>query len=207
LLGTNIKRTSIEIITEIQKKISANSTLLSLPQIISKIYNMTVGENKVVSMTYTLREESETGEMIQKVTEDRPFVYLFGIGGLLPAFKANLEGLNAGDDFSFVLKNHEAYGLPSDENIIRLDKKVFEIDGVFDDSVIKVGEIIPMEDEQGYPLTGKILEVDGDNILVDFNHPLAGLNLYFEGKILEVRDATHEELAHGHVHGAHGHHH
>ncbi len=105
------------------------------------------------------------------------------------------------------MKNDEAYGLPSDENIIRLDKKVFEIDGVFDEAVIKVGEIIPMEDEQGYPLTGKILEVDGNNVLVDFNHPLAGLNLYFEGKILEVRDATHEELAHGHVHGAHGHHH
>jgi len=168
---------------------------------------MTVGENKVVSMTYTLREESATGEMIQKVTEDRPFVYLFGIGGLLPSFKANLEGLNAGDDFSFVLKNNEAYGLASDENIIRLDKKVFEIDGVFDESVIKVGEVIPMEDEEGFPLTGKILEVDGQNILVDFNHPLAGLNLYFEGKILDVRDATNEELAHGHVHGPHEHHH
>jgi len=168
---------------------------------------MTVGENKVVSMIYTLREESATGELIQKVTEERPFVYLFGIGGLLPSFKANLEGLKAGDNFSFVLKNHEAYGPPSDENIIRLDKKVFEIDGVFDEAAIQVGEIIPMEDEEGYPLSGKILEVDEHNVLVDFNHPLAGLNLYFEGKILEVRDATHDELTHGHVHGAHGHHH
>ena len=168
---------------------------------------MTVGENKVVSMTYTLREESSTGQMIQKVTEERPFVYLFGIGGLLPSFKANLEGLNAGDDFSFVLQKNEAYGLPSDENIIRLDKKIFEIDGVFDEDAIRVGEIIPMEDEQGYPLSGKILEVADDNVLVDFNHPLAGLDLYFEGKILDVRDATNEELAHGHVHGPHGHHH
>ena len=87
---------------------------------------MAVAENKVVSMTYTLREESATGEMIQKVTEDRPFVYLFGIGGLLPSFKANLEGLNAGDDFSFRLRNDEAYGLPSDENIIRLNKAFTE---------------------------------------------------------------------------------
>jgi FKBP-type peptidyl-prolyl cis-trans isomerase SlyD len=168
---------------------------------------MTVGENKVVSMTYTLREESSTGQMIQKVTEDRPFVYLFGIGGLLPSFKANLEGLNAGDDFSFVLKKDQAYGLPSDQNIIRVDKKVFEIDGVFDEAAIKVGEIIPMEDEEGYPLSGRILEIADDTILIDFNHPLAGLDLHFEGKILEVREATHEELAHGHVHGAHGHHH
>lgn len=158
-------------------------------------------------MTYTLREESSTGQMIQKVTEDRPFVYLFGIGGLLPSFKANLEGLNAGDEFTFTLSKDEAYGTASDENIIRLDKKIFEIDGVFDEAAIRVGEIIPMEDEQGYPLSGKILEVADDNVLVDFNHPLAGLDLYFEGRILDVREATHEELAHGHVHGAHGHHH
>jgi FKBP-type peptidyl-prolyl cis-trans isomerase SlyD len=168
---------------------------------------MTVGENKVVSMTYTLKEENSEGILIQKVTEDRPFVYLFGIGGLLPSFKANLEGLNAGDDFSFILTKDDAYGLPSDENIIRLDKKIFEIDGIFDESAIKVGEIVPMEDENGYPLTGKILEVIEDSVLVDFNHPLAGLDLYFEGKILDVRDATSEEIAHGHVHGAHGHHH
>ncbi len=168
---------------------------------------MTVGENKVVSMTYTLREESSSGEMIQKVTEDRPFVYLFGIGGLLPSFKANLEGLNAGDNFSFVLQKDEAYGQPSNENIIRLSKKVFEIDGVFDEEAIKLGEIIPMEDEQGYPLSGKILEVADDSVLVDFNHPLAGHDLYFEGKILDVRDATPDELSHGHAHGPHDHHH
>lgn len=168
---------------------------------------MTIGENKVVSMTYTLKEESKDGTLIQKVTEERPFVYLFGIGGLLPSFKANLEGLNAGDDFSFKLTKDEAYGQASDENIIQLDKKIFEIDGVFDEDAIKAGEIVPMEDENGYPLSGKILEVASDSVLVDFNHPLAGLDLYFEGKILEVRDATAEEIAHGHVHGAHGHHH
>jgi len=158
-------------------------------------------------MTYTLFEESSEGQMIQKVSEDRPFVYLFGVAGLLPAFKTNLEGLKAGDDFSFVLKKEEAYGLPTNENILRLDKKIFEIDGVFDETAIKVGEVVPMEDENGYPLSGLILEVNADNVLVDFNHPLAGMNLYFEGKILEVRDATSEELSHGHVHGPHDHHH
>ena len=168
---------------------------------------MTVGENKVVSMTYTLHEESPKGQMIQKVTEDRPFVYLFGVGGLLPSFKANLEGLNAGDGFSFTLTKEEAYGVPMDENILKLDKQIFEIDGVFDSEAIKEGEVVPMEDENGYPLSGKILKIAEDSVLVDFNHPLAGMNLYFEGKILDVRDATREELAHGHVHGEHGHHH
>jgi FKBP-type peptidyl-prolyl cis-trans isomerase SlyD len=168
---------------------------------------MTIGDNKVVSMTYTLREESAEGQMIQKVTEERPFVYLFGAGGLLPSFKANLEGLAAGDDFSFILKKEDAYGVQMQENILSLDKKIFEIDGVFDEANIKVGEVVPMEDENGYPLSGKILEIGADDVLVDFNHPLSGMDLYFEGKILEVREASTEEIAHGHVHGPHGHHH
>jgi FKBP-type peptidyl-prolyl cis-trans isomerase SlyD len=168
---------------------------------------MTVGEYKVVSMTYTLREGDSEGMMIQQVTEDRPFVYLFGVGGLLPAFTANLQGLNPGESFSFILQKEDAYGHPSDENIVRLNREVFEVDGHFDDEVIKVGEVIPMEDEEGYPLSGRVMEVADDSVLIDFNHPLAGMNLYFEGKILDVREATREEMAHGHVHGPHGHHH
>ena len=168
---------------------------------------MKVAENMVVAMTYTLKQDNASGELIQQVNEERPFVYLFGIGGLLPSFKAKLEGLKAGDKFAFVLEKNEAYGVPKDENIIRLDKKIFEVDGVFDENVIKVGQVIPMEDENGYPLTGKILEIASDNVLVDFNHPLAGMDLYFEGKITSLRDASAEEIAHGHVHGEHGHHH
>lgn len=170
-------------------------------------YFMTVGDKKVVSMTYTLKENSASGDVIQEVTEDRPFVYLFGMGGLLPAFKSNLNGLKKGESFGFVLNKEDAYGIPSSDNIIRLDKKVFEVDGQFDDEMIKVGEVIPMEDEEGYPLSGKIVEIGDDYVAVDFNHPLAGMDLYFEGKILDVREATAEELTHGHAHGLHDHHH
>ena len=168
---------------------------------------MIIGDKKVVSMTYILRESNSDGAVIQQVNEDRPFVYLFGVGGLLPAFKANLDGLKKGDTFGFILEKEDAYGLPSNENIIRIDKKVFEVDGHFDEEMVKAGALIPMEDEDGYPLTGKVLEVNADSVLLDFNHPLAGMDLFFEGKILDVRDATAEELAHGHVHGDHGHHH
>lgn len=158
-------------------------------------------------MTYILRADNPEGQLIQEVKEDRPFVYLFGVTGLLPAFKTNIKGLKAGDDFAFILTKEDAYGLPSEENILQLDKKIFEIDGVFDANAIKPGEVVPMEDENGYPLSGKILEVGADAVLVDFNHPLAGMNLHFSGKILEVREATSEEMAHGHVHGPHDHHH
>ena len=158
-------------------------------------------------MTYTLKEENADGDIIQKVTKERPFVYLFNMGGILPAFKSNLEGLSAGDSFSFILTKEDTYGISSEENIIRLEKKVFEIDGHFDDTMIKTGEIIPMEDDQGFPLTGRVLEVGDNDVLVDFNHPLAGLDLYFEGEILDIREASMEEISHGHAHGAHGHHH
>jgi FKBP-type peptidyl-prolyl cis-trans isomerase SlyD len=168
---------------------------------------MTIGENKVVSMTYTLREENVDGNLIQEVTKERPFVYLFNMTGILPAFKENLEGLAAGDNFSFILSKDKAYGFPSEENILRLSRQVFEVDGKFDAENIKPGALVPMEDEEGFPLTGRILEVADDGVMVDFNHPLAGMDLYFEGEILEVRDATVEELAHGHAHGPHDHHH
>ena len=161
---------------------------------------MKVGDKKVVSMSYTLREGSEKGEVIQEVTQDRPFVYLFGQGGLLPAFKQHLEGLKEGDEFSFVLPNEEAYGSPSEDNIIELEKKLFEVDGKVDDENLKVGQVVPMEDENGYPFTGIIMEVKDDSVRMDFNHPLAGLDLYFKGKILGIREPTEEELEHGHAH-------
>ena len=166
---------------------------------------MNVGENKVVSITYLLRENDANGELIQEVNEERPFVYLFGQGGLLPAFKSNLEGLEDGDIFDFKLSKEDAYGAPSDENIIDLPKKIFEVDGKVDESLLKVGETVPMEDQEGMPLVGIIAEVGDEVVKMDFNHPLAGMDLHFSGKVLEVREPSPEELEHGHAHGPEGH--
>lgn len=166
---------------------------------------MNVGENKVVSITYSLREDDANGELIQEVNEERPFVYLFGQGGLLPAFKSNLEGLEDGDIFDFKLSKENAYGVPSDENIIDLQKKMFEVDGKVDESLLKVGEAVPMEDQNGMPLMGIIVEVGDEVVKMDFNHPLAGMDLHFSGKVLEVREPSPEELEHGHAHGPEGH--
>lgn len=168
---------------------------------------MQVGDKKVVSLTYTLREGSEKGEIIQQVTSERPFVYLFGMGGLLPAFKSQLEGLKKGDEFGFLLPKKDAYGDPSQDNILELDKKVFEVDGKIDESILKVGEMVPMEDQEGNPLTGIIAEVGDNSVKVDFNHPLAGLDLHFSGEVIDVREPTKEELEHGHAHGPGGHEH
>ena len=168
---------------------------------------MKVGKNKVVTLTYTLHLNDENGEIVQTVDEQRPFVHLFGVGTLLPAFEENLEGLEPGDEFGFSLTADEGYGNPNDDMIIELEKKIFEIDGKVDDNLVKEGNTITMQDQNGNPLDGKVLAVKDNSVIMDFNHPLAGQNLYFKGKILDVRDATEEELNHGHVHGAGGHQH
>lgn len=168
---------------------------------------MKVDKNKVVTMTYELRLNDENGDVIQKVETKRPFVHLFGAGTLLPAFETNLQSLKAGDKFGFALTADEAYGNPTDEAIIELEKKIFEIDGIFDAELVDVGKVITMQDQSGNPLDGKVLAIKDDVVVMDFNHPLAGENLYFSGEIMEVRDASDEELSHGHVHGNGGHQH
>lgn len=168
---------------------------------------MKVSKNKVVTLTYALRLNDEKGELIQEVTSERPFVHLFGAGNLLPAFENNLDGLQPGDSFGFYLPYEEAYGNQSDEAIIELEKSIFEIDGKIDDEMVAVGKMLTMQDQNGNPLEGRILAIKEDKVIMDFNHPLAGENLYFTGDVIDVRDSSKEEQDHGHVHGDGGHHH
>lgn len=168
---------------------------------------MEIGKNKVVTLTYTLHLNDENGEIIQTVDEKRPFVHLFGAGTLLPAFEENMSGLKANNKFSFKLSSGDGYGDPSDEMIVEVEKKIFEVDGKIDEEMVAIGKNITMQDQNGNPIDGKVLAVKEDSIIMDFNHPLAGEDLYFTGTILDVRDASEEELSHGHVHGAGGHNH
>lgn len=168
---------------------------------------MKITKNTVVSMTYILTENDVHGNLIQEVTKDQPFVVLFGAGTLLPKFESELEGLNAGDSYGFALNSKEGYGDFNPNAIVELDKKIFEVDGKIDEEMLKVGNSIPMQNDQGHPLNGLVKEIKEDKVVMDFNHPLAGVNLYFTGDILDVREATEEELSHGHVHGPGGHHH
>jgi len=168
---------------------------------------MKVGKDKVVTLTYVLRFDNEDGEVIQKVEEDRPFVHLFGIGTLLPIFEDNLSGLTSGDEFSFPLASDDAYGESNEEGIIELEKELFEIDGKIDEEIVAIGKMVAMQDENGNPVEGRVLAIKDKTLVMDFNHPLAGQDLYFSGQIIEVREALTEELSHGHVHGNGGHHH
>ncbi len=168
---------------------------------------MKIANNTVVSMTYTLTETDENGPLIQEVSKDKPFVFLYGSGFLLPKFEENIRGLEAGADYAFPLESEVAYGAVRDDALLELDKEIFKIDGKIDEDILFVGNDIPMQNNEGQTLMGKVLEITDDKVKMDFNHPLAGLDLFFKGEILDVRKATAEEIEHGHVHGPEGHHH
>jgi FKBP-type peptidyl-prolyl cis-trans isomerase SlyD len=78
---------------------------------------------------------------------------------------------------------------------------VFEVDGQIDETLMAIGNMVPMMDSEGRRLNGKVIAIEGDAVKMDFNHPMAGNDLHFKGQIMEVREATEEELSHGHVHG------
>lgn len=168
---------------------------------------MHIEQNKVVSLTYKLSNHT-TREKIEETTKDNALLFLFGAGQMIPDFEKNLEGKKAGESFSFAIEAALAYGVKSDDQIAAIPATVFHDEtGKFDAEYFKVGAVIPMSDNEGNRLRGTILEVSEEIVKMDFNHPLAGTDLHFEGEILEVREATADEIAHGHAHGPGGHHH
>jgi FKBP-type peptidyl-prolyl cis-trans isomerase SlyD len=161
---------------------------------------MIIEENKVVSLTYELRVNDEKGEIVEKVEKKAPLTFLFGHNNLLPDFEAKIDGLKKGDPFSFNLEPEKAYGQVSNEAIVDLPKNIFEVDGKIDENLLKEGNTIPMQDNSGNRLNGIVMEIGDESVKMDFNHPLAGDTLYFKGEVAEIRNATEEEISHGHVH-------
>ncbi len=170
---------------------------------------MKVSSNKVVSLTYELKIEDGTEMLlVEKVTTENPFVYLHGLGSLPEKFESELHDRAQGEAFNFMLNKEESgYGEIDPTAVVDLPKDIFMVDGVFDSEMITEGHFIPMTDSDGNKMQGLVLEVAENTIKMDFNHPLAGRNLYFEGSIHDIREASAEELDHGHVHGEGGHHH
>lgn len=167
---------------------------------------MIIDQNHVVAISYTLREKGATA-IIEKVEESDPFVFLFGAGNLLEKFEANLSGKTVGDDFDFILIAPDAYGIMEADAIVDVPIEVFMQDGKLMEDLVIPGRQVRLVDQQGNPLTGIVLERGLDKIKIDFNHPMAGKDLHFTGKVLQIRPATQEEIDHGHVHGPGGHHH
>lgn len=160
---------------------------------------MKVEKNTVVSVSYTLYKENEKGEVLEVCSPEKPLEFIFGFGELLPKFEENLVNLEVGDDFDFVLAPAEAYGERIDEAIVELSTDIFALNGIVMEDMLYVGNKVPMRDSNGQPMMGEIVKVDLPNkvLVMDFNHPLAGVELYFSGKIEAIREATEEEQANG----------
>lgn len=157
---------------------------------------MKISDNKFVSLTYDLRVgEGEEMELMERATAEAPLDFIFGTNSVLQSFEDNLEGLSAGEKFKFTLAPEDAYGEFYEDRIIDLPKNIFEVDGKIDEEMLVEGNSLPMMDTDGNRLTGSIVSVSEDTVTMDFNHPLAGETLHFEGEILEVRDLTEEEVA------------
>jgi FKBP-type peptidyl-prolyl cis-trans isomerase SlyD len=158
---------------------------------------MEINNNKVVELIYTLIVD---GKEADKTTEEKPLDFIFGTGTLLPKFEENILSKNPGDPFEFILSAEEGYGMPNTEMVVELPKSVFEVDGQLREDLLFVGNIIPMMNNMGGVMHGKVAEVKDEFIIMDFNHPMSGKELHFSGKILNVREATEEELTNG-LHG------
>ena len=170
---------------------------------------MIATNNMVVAVSYTLMvDDGETGfRWYETVTDADPFYFLFGHHNLLPAFEQVLEEKSVGDTFSVLIGFEEGYGDYDDSKRVIIPKANFKEDGKKNRDLLRVGNVIPMQDDKGNHLRGEVLKVDYMGVHLDFNSPLAGLDLQFEGKIVTIREAVPVEIEHGHVHGPDGHHH
>ena len=161
---------------------------------------MTIKENSAVSFHYTLTDDD--GQTLDSSAGKDPLAYLHGAGNIIPGLESALEGKKVGDAMTVSVRAAEGYGEVQKELIQEVPRESFQ--GV--DS-IEVGMQFEAHSGQGGNVPVTVTEVTDTIVTVDGNHPLAGKNLTFDVSIEEVRDATEEEQAHGHVHGVGGHQH
>lgn len=148
-----------------------------------------------VAVSYDLMVgEDGKQELMERATEAKPLTFYSGIGMMLEKFEQEIMALQAGDAFDFTIPAADAYGEYDDESVIDLDRSIFEVDGKIDDSVIFPNNVVPLMDSEGNRINATVVKITDDKVKVDLNHPLAGENLHFIGKVLVRREATQEEI-------------
>lgn len=157
---------------------------------------------KFVELGYKLYEVASDGKqtLVHESDKDDPERVIFGVTrGMIQPLEKAIEGLEKGGRFDLEVKAKDAFGEYDAEQVVELPKDIFIVDGKFDGEMVKVGALVPMMTADGFRINGKVLEVTDNEVKMDFNHPLAGKDVRFEGEVLLVRDATPEELqpAHG----------
>lgn len=159
-----------------------------------------IANKKVVTMSYTLRDDK--GTELDSANKASPFVYMHGTGQIIPGLEEALMGLKAGDKKDVTIAPADAYGEIEDQLKITVQRSMFPPYEILNEGMQFAADV-----GNGERRVFRIEKIDGDNIQVDGNHPLAGQTLHFQVEIQDVRDATQEEMEHGHAHGPGGHHH
>jgi len=160
---------------------------------------MQVADNLAVSIHYTLTNDE--GEVIDTSEGDEALAYLHGYGNIISGLESALTGKSVGDKFKVRIDAEDAYGEIEDDRVQIVSIEMFE--GVDE---LEVGMQFHADVTSG-PGVITIINIDGDDITIDGNHPLAGVPLTFDVEVVDIRPATAEEISHGHIHGAGGHHH
>ena len=156
---------------------------------------MIVAANKVVKMHYSVLDNNKN--TIDNSFDGEPLVFIVGTGYLIPGLENALLGKEAGDTFSVTVEPEQGYGERHDDLMQAVPKSMFQ------GMEIEVGMQFRATTDAG-DQSVMIIEIQDEDVIVDGNHPLSGITLHFDVEVLEVRDATEEELAHGHVHGEGG---
>lgn len=149
-----------------------------------------ITKNKVVGVSYELKTQPD-GDILEVAGTEQPLEFICGQNQTLEYFEMNLLDKKPGDKFDFKIPSANAYGEVNEDMIVDLPKEIFKEVEAED---LVVGNTLPMMDSIGRRLEGKIISIGDEEISIDFNHPLAGEDLYFKGEVLTVRDATDEEL-------------
>ncbi len=157
---------------------------------------MNITKDSAVTIRLTVTEAS--GKVLE--SGKTPVAYLHGYDNLLPKIEEALEGQEVGFKLNMNLTPEDAFGVRDESLLTTISKKDFP-------PGIKVGGMLQGVNEQGEEMVYTVLKIKGDQVMLDGNHPLAGASLKVAVQVLEIRAASAEEIAHGHVHGAHGHHH
>ncbi|MFT7111087.1 MAG: FKBP-type peptidyl-prolyl cis-trans isomerase SlyD [Psychrobacter glaciei] len=161
---------------------------------------MTIEKNKVVTIEFTVKN-AETNELIETSVGGESLLYLHGFDNLVPGLENALTGKVVGEKYEVTVSPEEGYGVRDESLLEQVPREMFQ--GIDD---ISVGMEFTADGPQG-PVVVEVKAVDDKTVTVDANHPLASVPLAFSGEIKEIRDASDEEIEHGHVHGAGGHQH
>jgi len=159
---------------------------------------MKITHNKVATLSYTLKNDEDA--ILDKADETNPFLYMHGVGGIIPGLEKALDGKQVGDNFNVSILPEDAYGLRDSKLTEEVPRSMFE--GISDENLTP-GAQFHAQTAQGTQVI-TIAGVEGDTVSIDANHPLAGETLHFDVAVNDIRDATEEEIAHGHPHAAGG---